>query len=169
MVNLHKYWNQGWDIQEQQGTVLLWAPCRISMRWFFWWCWMWSFIPQHSAKSVAEVSKGEKVTPFLLLLSGPLRRYSPFLVPILSFPTETVTRAFVNADFRCIPPPPPCTEHPDLSLPYEGLGGRALGSQGAQGLCSVTVRTIYSASIEKKEWVRPEKYHDIHIKIMSLS
>lgn len=50
------------------------------------------------------------------------------------------------------------------SFPYPVKGTRPFGSarrqsfrsQGAQGLCSVTVRTTYSASIEKKEWVRPE-------------
>lgn len=70
-----------------------------------------------------------RVSHFLLLLSSLLWRYSPFLVPTLSFLIEPAIRAFVNADFRCFQPLPPHATHPVLSLPYEGHVSLRLSSE----------------------------------------
>lgn len=112
----------------------------------------------------------EMAIPSLLPLSSVWWRYS--FSQCLAHPSQyTALRALAAADFGRCPPPPVCITHLLPSLPYlpgyvDHLGGRALGSHCAQGLCTVKVRMIYSASIasEKKRWVRPENTMEFTLK-----
>lgn len=112
----------------------------------------------------------EMAIPSLLPLSNVWWRYS--FSQCLARPSQyTTIRALADADFGRCPPPPVCITHLLPSLPYlsgyvDHLGGRALGSHGAQGLCTVKVRMIYSANIanEKKWWVRPENTMEFTLK-----
>lgn len=111
-----------------------------------WWC----FIPEHDANSVAVVTMREMAIPSLLPLSSVWWRYS-FSQCLAHPPQYTAIRALANADFRRCPPPPLLPSLPYLSGYVDHLRGRALGSHSAQGLCSVEVRMIYSASIASEK------------------
>lgn len=140
--------------RSNRGQTFCGPSCHTSMRWFFDGDGHGPSSP-NSAKSMAGVSH------FLLLLSSLLWRYSPFLVPTVSFLIEPAIRAFVMlasyASNHYLP-----ILHTQ-SFPYPMKGTCPFGSARRQSFgvtwCPRLVlsdRTIYSASIEKTEWVRPE-------------